>query len=195
MALSAVGLSKIRALNFERYGEKVFTEPTEVGAVCGCALMVWRDLLVELGGLDEDYFMYFEETDLCVRVSQHGKEVHHAPVGEFLHEDGGTSKTVKLRTFLDFCRSEILFHQKHGGTAKAIAAPGLLALAAAVRVPPLAVLSLVGSSKRHEPGLSSTGKDCVGCSTRPVVSFLRSTGRSSSVRRVLTSALSTSPMG
>lgn len=148
MALGAVGLSRLKPFKFARYGERPFSEPTEVDSVCGCAMMIRRDLLVDLGGLDEDYFMYFEETDFCVRARRHGKRVHHAPVGEFVHEGGGTSKSVRLRTFLDFKRSEILFHLKHSGVPTAIAARGLLTLGSALRLPPLAVLSLLGTSDR-----------------------------------------------
>jgi GT2 family glycosyltransferase len=148
MALGALGLSRLKPFKFARYGERTFTEPAEVDSVCGCAMMIRRDLLVDLGGLDEDYFMYFEETDFCLRARRHGKQVHHAPVGEFVHEGGGTSKSVRLRTFLDFKRSEILYHRKHGGVATAIAARGLLTLGAALRVPPLALLSLLGTSER-----------------------------------------------
>ena len=148
MALSAVGLSKLKLFNFERYHEEPFTEATQVDCVSGCAMMIRRDLLEELGGFDEDYFMYFEETDFCVRARRSGKRVHHAPVGEFLHEEGGTSKSVRLRTFLDFRRSQILFHRKHGGVPAAIAARGLLVLDSAVRVPPLLALSLTRGSER-----------------------------------------------
>ena len=148
LVLRAVGLSKLNPFNFERYQERPFTEATEVDCVSGCAMMIRRDLLEELGGFDEDYFMYFEETDFCVRARGIGQQVHHAPVGEFLHEEGGASKTVRLRTFLDFRRSQILFHRKHGGVASAIAARGLLVLGSALRVPPLAALSLIGGSER-----------------------------------------------
>ena len=148
MALRALGLSNLNALNFERYHEKPFDEAAEVDCVSGCAMMIRRDLMDELGGFDEDYFMYFEETDFCLRARRLGQRVHHAPVGEFVHEEGGTSKSVRLRTFLDFQRSQILFHRKHGGVGAAIAARGLLALGSALRVPPLAALSLTGRAER-----------------------------------------------
>jgi GT2 family glycosyltransferase len=148
LALSALGLSKLKPFNFERYHEKPFTEATEVDCVSGCAMMIRRDLLDELGGFDEDYFMYFEETDFCVRARRRGKLVHHAPIGEFVHDEGGTSKTARLRTFLDFQRSQILFHRKHSGVVAAIVARGLLTLGSALRVPPLVALSLTGSSER-----------------------------------------------
>ena len=154
IALEAVGLSKLKPFNFERYHERPFTEPAEVDCVSGCAMMIRRDLMNELGGFDEDYFMYFEETDFCVRARRQGKRVHHAPVDEFVHEEGGTSKTVRLRTFLDFKRSRILFHQKHGGVAAAIAARALLALGSALRVPPSAALSYLGGSERARAQLT-----------------------------------------
>jgi GT2 family glycosyltransferase len=153
MALSAIGLNKLKPLNFERYQGKPFTEPTEVECVSGCAMMIRRDLLNELGGFDEGFFMYFEETDFCMRARRRGKRVHHAPIGEFLHEEGGTSKSVRLRTFLDFRRSQILFHRKHGGVAAAMAARGLLVLGSALRVPPLALLSLTRGSERDRAQL------------------------------------------
>jgi GT2 family glycosyltransferase len=148
MALSALGLSKFKTLNFERYHERPFAEAAEVDCVSGCAMMIRRDLLEELGGFDENYFMYFEETDFCVRARGIGQKVHHAPVGEFLHEEGGASKTVRLRTFLDFRRSQILFHRKYGGVGAAITARGLLALGSVLRLPPLALLSFTGRAER-----------------------------------------------
>ena len=154
LVLSAVGLNKFKPFNFERYQDRPFEEATEVDCVSGCAMMIRRDLLEELGGFDEDYFMYFEDSDFCLRARRHGKQVHHAPVGEFLHEEGGTSKTVRLRTFLDIRRSQILFYLKHNGVAAAIAARGLLALGSALRVPPLAALSLIGGSERARAQLS-----------------------------------------
>jgi len=150
MALSVVGLNRLRPLNFERYCEKVFDEPVETDCVCGCAMLIRRDLLLELGGLDEDYFMYFEETDLCVRARRLGSHVHHGPVGEFVHEDAGTSKTVRLRSYLDFQRSQVLFYLKHHGIPAAIAARGLLVLGAALRLPPLAALSLRSDRARMQ---------------------------------------------
>jgi GT2 family glycosyltransferase len=153
IALSAVGLSKLKPLNFEHYQEKTFTKAAEVDCVSGCAMMIRRDLLDELGGFDEDYFMYFEETDFCVRARRRGTRVHHGPVGEFVHEEGGTSKTARLRTFLDFRRSQILFHRKHGGIAAATVARGLLAAGSALRLAPLAALSFAKGSERAQAQL------------------------------------------
>jgi GT2 family glycosyltransferase len=111
-------------------------------------------LLIVSGVFDEDYFLFFEETDFCVRARRLGERVVHAPVGEFRHEDGGTSKSVRLRMFLEFRRSELLFHRKHGGVGAALAARGLLALGSALRVPSLAALSMIGASEQARSQLA-----------------------------------------
>ena len=147
MLMEALGLSKFKQLNFERYNERVFDQPVDVECVCGCAMMIRRELLEQLGGLDEEYFMYFEETDFCVRTRRQGYRVHHAPVGTFWHEDGGTSKRVRLRTYLDFRRSQILFYLKHQGPAAALAARALLATSSAVRLGPLLALAALGGER------------------------------------------------
>lgn len=148
VTLSAVGLSKLKFFNFERYHEKPFEEARAVGCVSGCAMMIRRELLDELGGLDEDYFMYFEEVDFCLRARQLGRSIHHAPVGEFVHEEGGSAKRARLRTFLDLRRSQILLYRKHGGVVSAIVVRGLLALGSALRILPLAAWALLPSSER-----------------------------------------------
>lgn len=146
--LESLGLSRLRPLNLERYGGRPRRTPAIVDCVCGCAMLIRRDVLMELGGFDEDFFMYYEETDLCRRVRQSGRQVHHVPIGLFLHEGGGTSRAVRLRTFLDYHRSHILYYTKYSGTTAAVAARVLLAVGMAIRVPPLAILYVLGRKRR-----------------------------------------------
>jgi N-acetylglucosaminyl-diphospho-decaprenol L-rhamnosyltransferase len=57
--------------------------------VTGCCLLVRRDCLEELGGLDPGFFLYYEDVDLCRRAWEHGwsvwlepelNAVHHSPL-------------------------------------------------------------------------------------------------------------------
>jgi GT2 family glycosyltransferase len=72
-----------------------------VEAVSGCCFLVRRSVLDEVGFLDEDFFMYAEETDLCYRAWQAGFEVHYAPVGEIVPLHGASSRLDSRRTFLE----------------------------------------------------------------------------------------------
>lgn len=58
----------------------------------GAALMAPRQLLQELKGFDEAFFVYSEEEDLCRRVNRAGKLVVYYPDAEVIHIGGASSK-------------------------------------------------------------------------------------------------------
>lgn len=56
--------------------------------VSGAALFIRRELFQKLGGFDENFFMYYEDIDLCRRAKKIGSEVIHFPVVEIRHFGG-----------------------------------------------------------------------------------------------------------
>jgi GT2 family glycosyltransferase len=71
-------------------------KPAPIFAGKLAALFVRKDIFECVGGFDEDYFFYFEETDLCWRVRLMGYEVYFAPNSIVLHKGSGTFKNGKL---------------------------------------------------------------------------------------------------
>lgn len=65
---------------------------SELAWVSGCCLMIRRLVLEDLGGFDPDYFLYQEETDLCLRLRRAGYRVGWCPHVEILHA-GSQSQT------------------------------------------------------------------------------------------------------
>jgi GT2 family glycosyltransferase len=124
-----------RFFNRERFGGHDFSAAEPVDAVSGCCFLVRRSVLDAIGLLDEGFFMYAEETDLCYRAWQGGFEVHYAPVGEIIHFKGGSSRQASLRNFLEYRRSVLRFYRKHRGILAAHAAKILLLLFLVVRLP------------------------------------------------------------
>jgi GT2 family glycosyltransferase len=61
------------------------------GCVCAATMIVRRDEFLNFGGFDEDYFMYFEDVDLCWRYWLYGKKVEYIPGSVVYHKFGGTS--------------------------------------------------------------------------------------------------------
>lgn len=53
--------------------------------VTGCCLLVRRDCLRDVGGLDEDYFLYYEDVDLCRRAAKRGWSVWYEPNLNVVH--------------------------------------------------------------------------------------------------------------
>lgn len=71
-------------------------EAVPIFAGKGAALFVRREVFERLNGFDEDYFFYFEETDLCWRAHLLGYEVYFAPCSLVLHKGGATFKNEKI---------------------------------------------------------------------------------------------------
>lgn len=62
----------------------------QVPIISGCFLMVDRALWEELGGFDERYFMYGEDTDLCLRALARGARPLVTPTAQIVHHGGGS---------------------------------------------------------------------------------------------------------
>jgi GT2 family glycosyltransferase/ADP-heptose:LPS heptosyltransferase/tetratricopeptide (TPR) repeat protein len=65
--------------------------PEAVPAVTGACLFIPRRLFRSVGGFTEDYGMYFEDTDLCMKVKKRGKRVFYEPSCVVLHHEGASS--------------------------------------------------------------------------------------------------------
>lgn len=93
--------------------------PTEVEAVVGAAMLCDTQALRSVGGFDEDYFFFFEETDLCWRLRRAGFAVCHNPSFRVTHLGGASAGRVRLESRAEFHRSRELFFLKHHGAASA----------------------------------------------------------------------------
>ncbi len=88
----------------------------EVDWVSGAAMMIRKSTLDEIGLLDEDYFMYSEDVDICYRCWQIGKKVVYYPESKVIHYIGTTTKyNPRLRIPVLWHRhySMYLFYKKH----------------------------------------------------------------------------------
>ena len=89
------------------------TGPTAVDWVAGACMVVRRRTLDEVGLLDERFFMYFEDADLCRRVCEARWSVYYLPEVEVVHHAGGSSRS-RPRAIWDLHKSAFLYHRKHG---------------------------------------------------------------------------------
>ncbi|NOK63610.1 MAG: glycosyltransferase family 2 protein [Chloroflexi bacterium AL-W] len=61
-------------------------QPRDVNFVTGCALLCKRRVLEQSGLLDERFFMYYEESEWCVRAARAGFRIVHIPQAHILHK-------------------------------------------------------------------------------------------------------------
>jgi GT2 family glycosyltransferase len=73
---------------------------TEVDWVSGCAIMVRCALVEQVGPLDPDYFLYWEETEWCIRASRAGWKVVHVPYAKIWHK--GVKRSYEPRAYVTY---------------------------------------------------------------------------------------------
>jgi N-acetylglucosaminyl-diphospho-decaprenol L-rhamnosyltransferase len=98
--------------------------------VMGACMLVRRKAIDEVGLLDEDYFLFSEETDWCYRFRQAGWRVLFTPAAECVHV-GGASHGGRM--FRENVRGHLRFLSKHRGAAEAERARRLLLWALRLR--------------------------------------------------------------
>jgi GT2 family glycosyltransferase len=119
-----------RALNAFYAGGRDLDRPQPVDWVMGFAMLVRREAVDAVGGFDESFFMFSEETDLCRRLWDAGWEVWYAPEAEFTHVAGASHGG---RLFDENVRGHLRFLAKHRGDAYAARARLLLLWALRLR--------------------------------------------------------------
>jgi GT2 family glycosyltransferase len=112
-----------------------FNDTRQVDSIIGAFMMLRCEALDQVGLLDESYFMYSEEVDLCYRMHQAGWKVMFTPKATATHLWGGTSKRIPGETtFLRLYHSRMKFFRKHYGSFNAILYKLILSLGSTVRV-------------------------------------------------------------
>lgn len=87
-------------------GRKLYNSVNNIpeGNMCcdflvGCCLFMKRDFFIELGGFDKDFFMYFEDNDLCDRIIKKGKTIIEVPSAKVIHLENSSSKENSFQNF------------------------------------------------------------------------------------------------
>jgi GT2 family glycosyltransferase len=111
------------------------SSPRQVDWLSGACLLARREMIDEIGGLDDRYFMYFEDVDWARRAHNAGWEVHYVPEPVVLHEIGKSSDRRPKRMIVMHHESAYRYFCEHGRlgrtrVGRAVLAAGLAARAA-----------------------------------------------------------------
>jgi GT2 family glycosyltransferase len=85
-----------------------------VDFVTGACLMVRREILDDVGLLDENFFMYAEEIDWCYRMKLAGWKVYYYPEAKIIHYIAQSSAQVQNKAYLYRMFSIAAYFHKHG---------------------------------------------------------------------------------
>jgi GT2 family glycosyltransferase len=125
-------------------------QPREVEVIQGACLILRREALDQTGFLNEDYFIYSEEVDLCYRLRKSGWKISWLPGATVTHYGGKSTQLVSEEMFLNLYESKVLFFRKNYSWLQAFVYKMILTLAAIARLvtAPVAGMVLISQRKR-----------------------------------------------
>lgn len=95
-----------------KFLDKNSAKTKEVDWVSGACLLTRKKVLQEAGKFDENFFLYFEDTDLCHRMKAKGKIIYF-PEAQVVHVVGISTKTQSLQTEYHYRKSQLYYYRLH----------------------------------------------------------------------------------
>lgn len=110
-----------------RFGSYLMTwwdhnEQREVDQPMGACLAVRREAFEAVSGFDEDYFMYFEDVELCRALYNAGWKIVFLPEARVFHVGGQSTNQVVMTNFPEFYRSMYRYFRRHHGFLRTVIA-------------------------------------------------------------------------
>jgi GT2 family glycosyltransferase len=88
--------------------------PGRIASVLGASMIMKRELFEAVQGFDEDYFLYGEETDLCLRIRKYGYQIGYCDEVTVRHIGSGSEKGTPPEEILRKKKmGKLLFYRKH----------------------------------------------------------------------------------
>ncbi len=85
-----------------------------IACVLGASMIVRAEIVKRLGGFDEDFFLYGEDQDLCLRIRKAGYEIGFCEDAVVIHQGGQSERTsTSFELWKKKIQAEYLFYHKH----------------------------------------------------------------------------------
>ncbi len=120
-----------------------------VDVILGACLFLQRYALDQVGLLDEEYFIYSEEVDLCHRLQSMGWELYWVPQAEVVHLGGQSTRQVSEAMFLRLYQAKLIYFRKQHGRRQAFLYKLIIMAAALFRLMLTPLAWLEQPSKRQ----------------------------------------------
>ncbi len=122
----------------------------DVDVITGCYMLVRKDAIERIGNMDENYFVYGEETDWCYRLKKDGWEIMFTPASQIIHYGGQGTKQQRAEMILQLRGSILLFIKKHKSNLSHIFSCLLTSFFFFLRAPYWFAVSITGKRHRNE---------------------------------------------
>jgi GT2 family glycosyltransferase len=121
----------------------------EVAGVSGSCMLIRREVINQIGYLDERFFAYQEDADYCFRTRKAGWKIYYVPRSQIIHFGGqGGSRVQPYRSIYHWHRSYWLYYQKNLAADYFILFNWFYYLAMGVKLTVSLLLNLIRRDKR-----------------------------------------------
>ncbi len=103
-------LKKYLAKNFD------YTQTQEVDQLMGACILTRKNILEKINGWDEDYWLWWEDVDICKRIKKQGYKIVYSPISQIIHYEGKSFEQVpSLDKQKRFNKGMRIYFKKHHG--------------------------------------------------------------------------------
>lgn len=143
-----------RLLSHRKVPIETPTETMTVDWLAGASILMRQSVLDEIGLFDETFFLYFEETDLCLRAARAGYGVDYVPASKVAHIGSASTGMKTWKRVPDYWYdSRWYYFSKNHGRGYAVLATALHLIGGGLHAARCAV---TGKTRADTPGFLST---------------------------------------
>lgn len=111
-----------------RYPARAYRAPFEIAHPLGACMMVRREVVDRVGPFSEEFFLYCEEIDWCIRIKRDRWRLFCQPQAEILHHGSQSTSQAPDRSFVELFRSRLTLFRKYYNPFYRVAARVIIAL-------------------------------------------------------------------
>jgi len=111
-----------------RYSAWSYRAPFEIDHPLGACMLVRREVIERVGAFSEDYFMYCEEIDWCIRIKRDRWRIFCQPRAEIMHLGGQSTHQDAERMFVELFRARLTLFRKYYSPFYRVAVKLIIAL-------------------------------------------------------------------
>jgi hypothetical protein len=78
----------------------------------GASMLINLNLIKDIGLMNEDYFLYWEETDYCIRAKRNHWKLYYCPTSIVWHKEGATTKKGSKIAVYYYTRNSLIFYKR-----------------------------------------------------------------------------------
>ncbi len=115
-------LTKGTMRGYSEFDKEQYNKIKEVDYITGCCLLIKQEVIKKIGLLKEDYFLYYEDTDWCLKAKKAGYKCLYVPLAKIWHKGSKTSIEGSFSYIYYHSRNGLLLAKNNGSFLKKLGA-------------------------------------------------------------------------